>query len=106
MDDNVFNNEVTNVGPLLYDEAEKFLKHCQRLEHRDHSFSDREVFWRLDGVDVADGYFGGGFAEVNIYEDFGGGNFKGDQARNLATCGKDVQIGRNDETGPDEYRGA
>lgn len=99
---NVFENT-----PLTLQDAIKLLGRCTRYESRDHAFGDREVFWRdIDGEEVADGYFGGGSANVYIHEQFGGGAFEGSDARNLVQCGRDSVIGRNDETGPDYYEGA
>lgn len=108
-DSNVFDEgqagEPTN-GLSLQD-AIKLLGRCTRYENRDHYFGDREVFWRdIDGEEVADGYFGGGSADVFIHEEYGGGSFKGSNAKALVTVGKNTVFGRNDETGPDYYGGA
>jgi len=105
MDHNVFDDPEPNTGALTFEEASNLLGMCQRFESRDHAFNEREVFWRRGENEVADGYFGGGSAEVFIAADFGGGVFKGDEARKLAERGTNPVIGRNDETGPDEYRG-
>jgi len=106
MDHNVFGQPEPDTEPMTFERASNLLGVCTRYESRDHAFGDREVFWRRGEVEVADGYFGGGDAEVFIHEDFGGGAFKGDEARRLAERGSMVVLGRNDETGPDEYRGA
>jgi hypothetical protein len=93
---------------MTFEEAKEILGRCERLESRDHYFGDREVYWVLDDRDVADGYFGGGTASVyiNAEDDSDRGEFHGEEARELAKCGAKVTIGRNDEVGPDEYRGA
>lgn len=94
-----------------FEYAKELLARCDRAESRDHTFGDREVYWTYNGVDVADGYFGGGSADVYVLDntsDVDGDrySFKGEKARELSKLGKTVTIGRNDETGPDEYRGA
>jgi len=93
--------------------AKALLSKCVRYESRDHYFGDREVYWVLEEddkkTDIADGYFGGGTATVHIMEsavDADLATFHGTQARELAKCGSKTVIGRNDETGPDQYRGA
>lgn len=105
MDSNVFDQPEPNTGQLTFAEAMNLLGLCRRYESRDHAFNDREVFWRRDEIEVADGYFGGGTASVYIHADFGGGTFYGDEARKLVERGSSAVIGRNDETGPDDYRG-
>lgn len=97
---------------MTFEEAKKLLNDCERQECRDHAFGDREVFWvfDIDGVkiDIADGYFGGGSRSVWILDptvEMDRCEFTGEQARELAKCGKVTIIDRNDETGPDEYRG-
>jgi hypothetical protein len=106
VDKNVFDNEEPTLGPFTYEQALNLLGLCERGELRDHAFGDREVFWIRNGVEVAGGYFGGGNADVWINEEFGGGSFKGNEARELAARGSNVKIERNDETGPDTYEGA
>ena len=91
--------------------AKELLALCDRFESRDHYFGDREVYWTYEGVDVAEGYFGGGAADVWVLDvtaptDQDRYSFSGEQARQLSRLGKTVSIGRNDETGPDQYRGA
>ena len=94
------------------DIAKELLGLCIRYENRDHAFGDREVFWKEnenDQHDVAEGYFGGGDAEVCIIStttDETVMKFTGNEARELGRCGRIVHIGRNDETGPDRYEGA
>jgi hypothetical protein len=105
VDNNVFNNEPHTPGPLTFEEAMKLLGSCKRYESRDHYFNDREVYWSRGDSEVAEGYFGGGSGSVYIHEEFGGGSFIGEEARELATRGSDPEIGRNDETGPDFYAG-
>lgn len=97
---------------MNFDQAKEFLNECERGESRDHYFGDREIFWRkeINGemVDVADGYFGGGIRQVWIMDptvDMDRDEFSGQHAAELAKCGKRAIISRNDETGPDEYRG-
>lgn len=98
---------------MNFEAAKKLLDECERVEVRDHFFEDREIYWRLevDGepVDVADGYFSRQTgATVYIMDpkvDMDVVEFTGEQARELAKCGKIVRFARNDETGPDEYGG-
>ena len=104
-DRNVFTNEVPSTEPMSFAEAKNLLGLCKRLENRDHYFSDREVFWVRGDVEVAEGYFGGGDASVYIHEEFGGRSFHGQEALDLSKVASIVEIGRNDETGPDEYGG-
>lgn len=80
-------------------EAKATLNLCVRGECRDHAFGDVEVFWTRDGEEVADGYFGGGTASVHVQ----GTSFQGSEAHELRACGAEGEIGRNDETGPDEF---
>jgi hypothetical protein len=85
-----------------FEEASKVLSEAVRSESRDHAFGDREVFWTVDGEEIAGGYFGGGQADVWIL-DIEGATWKGEEARKLAELGTVGIIGRNDETGPDTY---
>jgi hypothetical protein len=91
---------------MTLEEAKQFLGRHKRYESRDHYFGDREIVWvDEDEEEVAGGYFGGGSKSVWIHEEHGGGSFEGDEAKELVTFGKSVVIGRNDETGPDDYTG-
>ena len=104
---NVFDNEEPRTEPMTFEEAKQFLAKCKRMESRDHTFGDREVYWTKDDVEVADGYFAsGGIASVYVFTEQVGSSFRGEEARELVKCGVDVVIGRNDETGPDRYMGA
>jgi hypothetical protein len=105
MERNVFTNEQPIPEPMTFEQAKNLLGMCKRFELRDHAFGDREVYWKREDVEVGEGYFGGGSSEVYINEEFGGVTFRGEEARALSKCGIDVTIGRNDETGPDIYRG-
>lgn len=94
-----------------FEYAKWLLAQCDRTECWDHYFGDREVYWTYNNTYVADGYFGAGSANVYVLDitaptDQDRFTFRGEQARELARLGKTVSIGRNDETGPDEYRGA
>lgn len=94
-----------------FEYAKWILEQCDRAESRDHYFGDREIYWTYNNTDVADGYFGGGAADVWVLDitaptDQDRFAFHGEQARELSRLGKTVTIGRNDETGPDQYRGA
>lgn len=96
---------------MKIDDARTLLKMCHRHELRDHAFGDRQVFWtagpNTDDPLVAEGYFGGGSAEIWIHEDWGeNGAFTGDYAKRLSACGETGVIGRKDVTGPDFYMGA
>ena len=105
MDSNVFDQDRAP-EPMTLEYAKNLLGLCTRIELRDHAFSDREICWRRGDVEVAEGYFGGGTAQVFIHAEFSGGaTFEGDDARVLSVRGTNVVIGRNDETGPDEYGG-
>lgn len=81
------------------DEAKALLRECTRSENRDHAFGDVEVFWTKNGVQVAEGYFGGTTQQVM----FGDVTIQGTTARELRYCGIEGHIDRNDETGPEEY---
>src|SRR5580765_8505534 len=74
-----------------------------RCELRDHVFGDAEVEWFLkDGKTVvAHGYFGGESATFAFRD--GSARFDGADARALRDAGHEGSIGRNDETGPDDY---
>ena len=86
--------------PMTVDEAKVLLTTCVRSELRDHAFGDMEVTW-LDkqGNVVADGYYGS-----SSHVGFDGSAFKGEDARELRSCGSEGEVSRNDETGPDEFR--
>lgn len=106
MDSNVFDQPEPNTGPMTLEYASNLLGMCKRFELRDHAFGDRELCWFREEVEVADGYFGSGGCEVHIHAEFGGGgSFIGEAAKQLATRGKEAVYERNDETGPDDYRG-
>jgi len=87
-------------GPLSLVDASALLASCERSELRDHAFGDTEVTWTdPEGTVVADGYFGGTASVV-----VAGTSFDGEDARALRDCGSLAAVGRNDETGPDEWR--
>jgi hypothetical protein len=86
---------------MKVEEAAALLNACTRIELRDHAFGDTEVVWRKDGVDIAAGYFSGVSSDVTFYGK--DGDFTGPNARELRKCGNLI-VGRNDETGPDEYQ--
>lgn len=105
MERNVFDTPEPKTEGMTFEDAKKILNSCTRYESRDHAFGDREIYWTREDVEVAEGYFGGGSADVFILlpeEEV----FRGKLARELAKCGAIVHIGRNDETGPDQYRGS
>ena len=105
MERNVFKNEPPSVVPMTFAEAKNLLGLCKRYENRDHYFSDREVYWTRAGREVAEGYFGGGSADVYIHEEYNGRAFHGQEALELSKVGKEVEIGRNDTAGDDIYGG-
>lgn len=87
------------------DEAKEFLNQCERSELRDHAFGDAEVYWSLNGEEVATGYFGSsGTGGVSILHNGVTTNFEKDEAQQLRNCGALTNTTRNDETGPDEYQ--
>lgn len=105
---------------LTLGQAQALLELTERDELQDHAFGDAEVYWfaQFQGhrIEVACGFFGSGkYDGVTIYNprtvlNNDGetpfemiGDFKGDDARQLRTCGKKGHIERNDETGPDQY---
>lgn len=86
------------------EEAKTLLGGATRHELRDHAFGDTEVYWVKGGKEIACGYFGGGQDSVSIFkpaED--AASFDGEEARALRECGTLGEIGRNDETGPNEF---
>lgn len=82
------------------EQAKEILDQADRYELRDHAFGDTEVTWAKDGVEVGGGYFSN-FAYVWV--EFDEHVFKGDIARALRNCGKEVVVDRNDAEGPDIY---
>lgn len=87
------------------EEAKELLNKCKRTELQDHAFGDTEVTWTLAGYFVAEGYFGGGSANVHI--EWEGKSYNYDLSHNagaLRNCGTLDGVERNDETGPDEYQ--
>jgi hypothetical protein len=90
---------------MEFEEAKKVLEDCTRSELRDHAFGDREVFWEKDGKVVAEGYFGSSMSDYVTIDVEGDTtySFTNDDARSLMNAGTLGTVGRNDETGPDEY---
>lgn len=89
--------------PLPLEQAKELLEQCTRNELQDHAFGDSEVFWDKDGIEVADGYFGGGRDPVvGIHNP--DATFTGKDALALRNCGERGQVERNDSTGPDRYQ--
>lgn len=93
---------------MIFAEAQEILSKATRSELRDHAFGDREVFWVLDGKEIAGGYFGGRTSDIWIGKGVEGwegptGDFKGEEARRLAEMGTLAHVERNDEIGPNEY---
>lgn len=93
--------------------AETCLNLCQRSELRDHYFGDREISWYFEEIEVAYGHFSINSQHIAILEFRKGmklprklGEFFYSDAQKLVDCGASVVIARNDEVGPDEYRGA
>lgn len=86
-------------------EAGELLDGATREELRDHAFGDAEVFWTKDGIEIANGFFGGGSANVYFKAEEGeaGVTFEGNEARELREKGDLVGVSRNDETGPESY---
>ncbi len=86
------------------DAAKNILAHAVKSECRDHAFGDCEVYWEIDGKEVAAGYFGGGSRSVSVFNDTDdSGHFEGAEADELRKIFAKEEIGRNDETGPDEF---
>jgi len=83
-------------------EAKTLLDGCERLELRDHAFGDKEVTWKKDGIVIAIGYAGSAAASVTITVD-PTASFGNDDARSLMSCGTPGSVGRNDETGPEQF---
>ena len=97
-------------------EAKTFLSAAGviRYELRDHAFGDVEITWMKDKIEVASGYFGSSKGGITVHpkgprmvhdhkDTKPSFEFKGRDAAELRACGK-LEIGRNDSTGPDEYR--
>lgn len=80
--------------------AKLVLNDCERQELRDHAFGDVEVYWFMQGHEIAGGYFGRGRYEVWLTPK---STFNGNDALELRKCGKEGIVARNDETGPDEF---
>lgn len=92
------------------DEAREYLGHGSRWELRDHAFGDMELGWTFDGVAIAHGFVGRTEPVVSIIlansisdEAPMVAYFINDEAWALLEVGTDVQISRNDTTGPDEF---
>lgn len=93
------------------EEAKTFLEDTSRHELRDHAFGDMEVTWlkgslKKDGdvlKEIAHGYSGSSMVSVTIITEDGTVSFSDDDARSLMSCGTLGTVGRNDETGPDEF---
>ena len=86
------------------EEAKAVLSTARRDECRDHAFGDCEVYWRNGDEEVAYGYFGGESREVRVKLSIGEVAFAGDEADELRSAGQRGLVGRNDSTGPDDYR--
>lgn len=82
--------------------AKKRLDGAIRYELRDHAFGDMEVSWIKDMKVIATGYAGRSMDCVTI-GDGPTASFTNDDARELMSCGTLGGVGRNDETGPDDF---
>lgn len=82
-------------------EVREFLHVCERRELRDHAFGDTEVFWSVNGKQVATGYFGGGRDAVWLDD---GTLVEGSDARDLEDLGNLKTVNRNDQIGPHNYK--
>lgn len=49
---------------MTFEEVKTFLSQCEREELVDRSFGDAEVYWTLNGEEVAVGYFARGTSSV------------------------------------------
>jgi hypothetical protein len=92
---------------LNFQEAKDFLNRCVRSECRDHAFGDAEIFFELDGVEVAGGYVGGDprysiWAEEDSGYEFE--EFAQEETKALLKCGSLGDVERNDSTGPDNFQ--
>lgn len=83
--------------------AKTLLRGCVRSELQDHAFGDAEVSWDYNGTPLADGYFSATIQSVTVRVPDDVSVFKGEEALELRKLGEEGAIGRNDETGPDEY---
>lgn len=72
-------------------EVKDTLIHCVREELHDPSFGDSEVYWILDGKEVASGYFGTSIEQVSGE----GWQFTGKDARSLRELGIPGRVERN-----------
>lgn len=83
--------------------AKLILGRARKLESRDHAFGDVEITWvepsNIEN-EVAWGYFSGRSREVSFPT---GNTFLGSEADILRDCFIAEEIGRNDETGPEEF---
>lgn len=90
---------------MTFEEAKQLLSGCIRSELRDHAFGDREVSFTRNEIHVAEGYSGGGVADITIFTDSDDSVvFSGKDAEELLQCGIKGEVERNDSTGPDEYK--
>lgn len=83
--------------------AKLILSRARKLESRDHAFGDVEITWvepSNNENEVAWGYFSGRSREVSFPT---GNTFIGSEADILRDCFIAEEVGRNDETGPDEF---
>lgn len=71
----------------------------RREESQDHAFGDAEVYIMWGDEEVGFGYFGGGLAEMRIFNF----TFLGKEARDIREKIPVGKIGRNDSTGPDDF---
>jgi hypothetical protein len=85
------------------DEAIAILSTAKREELRDHAFGDCEVYWMVDGHEVAYGYFGSSSRSVTV-DPNGSVTFTDADADRLRECGAIGKVERNDSTGPATYR--
>lgn len=78
---------------MTREEAQALLNDCVRDELRDRTFSDAEVYWIKDGVEIAVGYFGPSAQTVcfNLVD----GSFKDNEAIELRECGTRGRIDYN-----------
>ncbi len=94
--------ELIDRTKVTFEEAKVILSKLVRQELRDHTFGDEEIYWHNKDSNeiIATGYSNGKVTEVCVNNN----SFDGKQAEELIKLGQEVNIERNDTTGPDEFK--
>lgn len=90
---------MNTITTLTLEEVKELLSKCHLHISKDRYFGDAEYHWTSfdDSRAIAEGYFGGGDATINLIEHTN--RYTGDEAHTLRTISYSVSVSHNDLTG-------